>query len=108
MNIHHSGEILWEPGGTFKTTCEMGINAYPFDHQTCDIVFASWQYTQDQVNLTTIQDTISMETYAENGEWEIEFTQLKRDVWSSDNYPNDLFPEVHVKYRQFKKTRFLS
>ena len=84
----------------------MGINAYPFDHQTCDIVFASWQYTQDQVNLTTIQDKISMETYAENGEWEIEFTQMKRDVWSSDNYPNDLFPEV--KYRQFKNHVFFS
>ena len=45
-----------------------------------------------------------METYAENGEWEIEFTQIKRDVWSSDSHPNDLFPEV--KYRQFKNHVF--
>lgn len=96
MSIHHSGEVLWEPGGTLRTTCEMSINAYPFDHQTCDIVFANWQYTKDQVNLTSNQSKINMETYTENGEWEIEYTKLIRAEWSSENHPSDVYPEVHV------------
>lgn len=96
MSIHHSGEVLWEPGGTLRTTCEMSINAYPFDHQTCDIVFANWQYTKDQVNLTSNQSKINMETYTENGEWEIEYTKLIRAEWSSESHPSDVYPEVHV------------
>lgn len=92
MSIHHSGEVLWEPGGTLRTTCEMSINAYPFDHQTCDIVFANWQYTKDQVNLTSNQSKINMETYTENGEWEIEYTKLIRAEWSSESHPSDVYP----------------
>lgn len=95
-SIHHSGKVLWEPGGTFRTICEVSINAYPFDHQTCDIVFANWQYTKDQVNLTSNQSKVNMETYTENGEWEIEYTKLIRAERSSESHPSDKYPEVHV------------
>lgn len=37
-----------------------------------------------------------METYTENGEWDIEYTKLIRAEWSSESHPSDVYPEVHV------------
>ena len=33
--IESNGKIHWEPGGIFKTVCEIDITYYPFDEQSC-------------------------------------------------------------------------
>ncbi len=33
--INSTGSIHWEPGGIFKTVCEIDITYYPFDEQDC-------------------------------------------------------------------------
>ncbi len=31
--IHNTGVVRWEPGGVFKTMCQIDITFYPFDEQ---------------------------------------------------------------------------
>ena len=85
--------MLWEPGGSFSTICYFDIKTYPFDHQTCEIVFASWHYTVDMINLTT-NGNVNSENFIRNGEWEIEYTQLFRREWAEHDRPLDVYPEV--------------
>ena len=31
--VYSNGEVLWVPGGTYYTTCELNISKFPFDKQ---------------------------------------------------------------------------
>ncbi|KAI0242977.1 Neuronal acetylcholine receptor subunit alpha-4, partial [Lamellibrachia satsuma] len=51
--LNHDGAIRWEPGGAFKTMCQIDITYYPFDDQTCSLVFGAWSYQTSNMNLTS-------------------------------------------------------
>jgi len=57
-------------------------------------VFANWQYTNDQVNLSNSDVKIDMENYHKNGEWNIEYTAVITETWSSSIAPDEIYPEV--------------
>lgn len=42
--ISHTGQVHWEPGGVFTTTCDIDIRYFPFDDQSCPIQFGAWAY----------------------------------------------------------------
>ena len=92
--IYSNGSMMWEPGGSFSTVCYFDIRSYPFDHQTCEIIFTSWHYTLDMLNLSC-SGNVNKDTFWRNGEWEIEHTKLIRREWSSGgNTLEDTYPEV--------------
>lgn len=51
--IRYDGLIRWEPGGVFKTMCQIDITYYPFDRQMCELVFGAWSYHTSKMNLTS-------------------------------------------------------
>ncbi|KAK2163529.1 hypothetical protein LSH36_78g04014 [Paralvinella palmiformis] len=69
--ISNTGDIHWEPGGVFKTVCEIDITYYPFDEQHCLLIFGAWSYHTNKMNITTKDDVVNMDSYEGNGEWEI-------------------------------------
>ena len=60
--IQHTGEVHWEPGGVFRTICEIDITYYPFDEQCCHIVFGAWSYHTTKMNLTSMAPKVSLPT----------------------------------------------
>ena len=42
------------PVGTFRTFCDVNLEQYPYDTQSCHLYFGSWTHTQDQINITTL------------------------------------------------------
>lgn len=42
--LHSNGRLHWEPGGIFKTTCDIDIAYFPFDSQNCPLVIGSYSY----------------------------------------------------------------
>ncbi len=56
--ISHKGRVHWEPGGVFKTMCEIDITYYPFDEQKCELTFGAWSYHTSKMNLTNSSGTI--------------------------------------------------
>ena len=34
--VSYTGQVHWEPGGIFATTCDMDITYFPFDAQVTD------------------------------------------------------------------------
>ena len=69
--ITTSGHIHWEPGGIFKTVCQIDITYYPFDEQRCDLMFGAWSYHTTKMNLSNVETIVNLDSYEENGEWEI-------------------------------------
>lgn len=92
--IYPSGVIRWEPGGVFKTMCQIDITYYPFDEQKCDLVFGAWSYYTSKMNLTTNHLKIIKDSYENNGEWDLLDTGVERKEFFFDCCPDQKFSNV--------------
>ena len=71
VKIKWNGNILWEPGHRFKTSCSLDTRMYPFDSQNCSLVFSTWMHLGNVVKLLSLYDEILFDNLEENGEWKI-------------------------------------
>ena len=47
--LHHDGLVEWKPPAIYKSSCEIDVEFFPFDEQTCVMKFGSWTYDGGQV-----------------------------------------------------------
>jgi hypothetical protein len=43
--------LQWKPPAIYYSSCEMDVEFFPFDEQTCVMKFGSWTYDGFQVTL---------------------------------------------------------
>ena len=57
--LYHEGRVEWKPPAIYHSSCEMDVEYFPFDEQTCVMKFGSWTYDGFQVrnkrNITQMQ-----------------------------------------------------
>ncbi|KAH0998886.1 hypothetical protein HUJ05_011870 [Dendroctonus ponderosae] len=49
--IYHQGLVEWKPPAIYKSSCEIDVEYFPFDEQTCVLKFGSWTYDGFKVTL---------------------------------------------------------
>ncbi|KAH7945217.1 hypothetical protein HPB49_008449 [Dermacentor silvarum] len=42
--LNYTGRIQWKPPAIYKSSCEIDVEFFPFDEQTCLMKFGSWTY----------------------------------------------------------------
>ena len=47
--LFHTGKVEWKPPAIYHSSCEMDVEYFPFDEQTCVMKFGSWTYDGGQV-----------------------------------------------------------
>ena len=47
--LTYSGKVEWKPPAIYHSSCEMDVEYFPFDEQTCVMKFGSWTYDGFQV-----------------------------------------------------------
>jgi nicotinic acetylcholine receptor len=87
--LHHDGKVVWTPPAIFKSSCEVNVEYFPFDEQTCFLKFGSWTFDGFQVDLIhkdaevgndTVPDGIDLSEYYLNFEWDILSVPAERHV----------------------------
>jgi len=67
--IANSGLVLFVPHLIVTSSCRMDVTWFPFDTQTCVLVFGSWTYSE--VLLDAQLWLVDMKEYIENGKWSV-------------------------------------
>ncbi|XP_011703555.1 PREDICTED: acetylcholine receptor subunit beta-like 2 isoform X1 [Wasmannia auropunctata] len=49
--LKSTGEVFWKPPAIYKSSCEINVEYFPFDEQSCIMKFGSWTYNGAQVDL---------------------------------------------------------
>jgi hypothetical protein len=47
--LFNTGLVEWRPPAIYHSSCEMDVEYFPFDEQTCVMKFGSWTYDGFQV-----------------------------------------------------------
>jgi len=53
--LNYTGRVEWKPPAIYKSSCEIDVEYFPFDEQTCVMKFGSWTYDGFQVSKHTSQ-----------------------------------------------------
>ncbi|CAG7672464.1 unnamed protein product [Allacma fusca] len=54
--LHHNGLVEWKPPAIYKSSCEIDVEYFPFDEQTCILKFGSWTYDGFKVDLRHLEE----------------------------------------------------
>ncbi|KAJ8042994.1 Neuronal acetylcholine receptor subunit alpha-6 [Holothuria leucospilota] len=76
--VFYDGTVQWNPPASFRSSCNIDIEYFPFDMQHCFLKFGSWTYDGSVMDLLPVSDQVGRENYRVNGEWEIKNTPVKR------------------------------
>lgn len=54
--LNFTGRVEWKPPAIYKSSCEIDVEYFPFDEQTCVMKFGSWTYDGFQVDLRHVDE----------------------------------------------------
>lgn len=55
--LDYTGRVEWRPPAIYKSSCEIDVEYFPFDEQTCVMKFGSWTYDGFQVDLRHVDES---------------------------------------------------
>ena len=102
--LNHNGTNYWYAPTEIKSICKIDITFFPFDEQKCPLVFGSWTYTGNYLNLTKKNDSADLGKYTISGEWELIAMPAKRNVVKYSCCPH---PYIDVTYHIIVRRKVL-
>ena len=58
--VHNNGLVEWKPPAIYKSSCEIDVEYFPFDEQTCVMKFGSWTYDGFKVTHQPVHISFSL------------------------------------------------
>ncbi|CAH0559898.1 unnamed protein product [Brassicogethes aeneus] len=90
--VSSNGEVVWLSHGIYRSSCDINVEYFPFDLQSCQLKWASWTYDGYQVELVKQTEEGDVSNYQANGEFDLlSFSSEKHIVFYSccpEPYPD--------------------
>ena len=65
---------MWIPSAIYKSSCSIDVTYFPFDEQECEMIFGSWTYNGDEVDLNWYTEEfthVDVTNYEFSGTWDL-------------------------------------
>ncbi|WAR05843.1 ACH1-like protein [Mya arenaria] len=98
LMVSWNGLVQWVPEATYSVVCDVDIQYFPFDEQTCTITYYAADETVDTVELDHYLGT-DMSEYSENPSWVIVGASRKRYIKDNNWY-------IDVEFRLQRRANF--
>ncbi|XP_021921237.1 neuronal acetylcholine receptor subunit alpha-10-like isoform X1 [Zootermopsis nevadensis] len=69
--VTYTGEVVWLSHGIFRSSCDINVEYFPFDVQSCNMKWASWTYDGYQLDLVKQTEDGDVTNYQANGEFDL-------------------------------------
>ncbi|XP_076356162.1 acetylcholine receptor subunit alpha-like [Tachypleus tridentatus] len=112
--VYHTGEIVWKPPAMYKSTCEIDVEYFPFDEQSCLMKFGSWTYDGLEVDLSHFKQQpgsndvpigIDLTEFYKSVEWDVLLVPAKYNLEFYDCCPEP-YPDITFNVTMRRKTLF--
>lgn len=94
VKVRHDGNQTWRAHIIYKSMCNINVKYFPFDDQTCRMVFASWSYDVSVIDLrerpahangkAVAKKERGSDVFQENEEWTVEWIDIERNEKEND------------------------
>lgn len=89
VKVRHDGNQTWRAHIIYKSMCNINVKYFPFDEQTCKLVFASWSHDISTLDLrerrglpggrAVAKKKRGSDVFQENEEWTVEWINIERE-----------------------------
>jgi len=82
--VHSTGLVEWDAPTVYISSCDIAMEYFPFDEQTCKFKLGSWTYDGNQVDYNhvrfvqgdmlpdlVVQNAIDLSEYSSSGSWDL-------------------------------------
>ncbi|KAL3090094.1 hypothetical protein niasHS_006546 [Heterodera schachtii] len=70
--IRDNGDMLWVPPAIYKSSCIIDVEYFPFDEQICHLIFGSWTYSENEMNMDFESSAgIDLSEYSRSHIWDV-------------------------------------
>ncbi|XP_052088304.1 neuronal acetylcholine receptor subunit beta-4-like [Mytilus californianus] len=83
--VESNGQVAWMPFEVFESKCKIDITYFPYDRQSCDIIFVVWSSSVTDVSVTLWNNGIVLDSMENNAEWSVVSTAAREDVLSFES-----------------------
>ncbi|XP_046917017.2 neuronal acetylcholine receptor subunit non-alpha-2-like isoform X1 [Dermatophagoides farinae] len=106
--ITYDGTIFWSPLLRMQSFCKLDLYNWPYDQQSCSLIFISWSYPADALALYISTKSINLRDLWPNNEWKIINSTCDTIIVSDiPGRPNMFFPGVQYKiFMQRRQTPY--
>lgn len=71
VKISYTGEIEWDSPLILKAACQLNVAKFPFDNQSCKLVFGSWTYDYRKIKLEKLREMANTSEYEKSNTWRL-------------------------------------
>lgn len=97
IKIYYDGTIEYTRHLSYSFACKLNLIDFPFDKQTCTMLFGSWKYPKKILDIVLFNShdnftNFSVSPYFSHNEWNIENIMVTHKDYEYKCCPGDLWP----------------
>ncbi|OWF42830.1 Acetylcholine receptor subunit alpha-L1 [Mizuhopecten yessoensis] len=81
VHLQSTGQMMWLTGKLMKSSCKVDMTHFPTDTQTCTFIITPWGFTPSEVYLSHSSNTVDLQYFSPNGEWDIISTSVEQNTF---------------------------
>ncbi|CAC5417397.1 CHRNA9 [Mytilus coruscus] len=96
IDVRFDGTHVWKPAFIIKAGCDVNIELFPFDSQTCSFDMSHLDYSPEELALSTDSTSLDTTDFVQNIIWDMNTTTVSTSSTSKATYVSF---NIHLKRR---------